>query len=365
MTLYYDGGKKRYDLIERLKPHAQMWVDVGKLIRESTPDKKGIVLPADLRMGSYELQDLTDKGLGNLYEGKIILDKTYGHVAYGCATCCGFRDGAYMYYDPFGIGLGLQGSQDVWAWDNCNLGNESILEYVDYKSWKTGNSSIATANRNVISGVGVGSTSDSAQATLVIGNIMSKQCPDGNVDPSGNITICPGPVPTSASTELTDPLSLSLVFPNGLTGIGDVARVTVGPSGTTWDGQNITETVALASSTCPAAFQACSGSTTFTIGLGYQPSTCTAWSGGNCTTYTPVGPLLVATTNEFFDQYTYSADQSVLDYYGGGSSCEQTCTQTYFSVCTPPLPIFTHSFTRTLTKSTIHGTKVTLVTVSE
>jgi hypothetical protein len=32
-----------------------------------------------------ELQDLRPTGaVGNLYEGKVIVDRSYGHVAYGC-----------------------------------------------------------------------------------------------------------------------------------------------------------------------------------------------------------------------------------------------------------------------------------------
>ena len=31
-----------------------------------------------------EMPDLTDRGVGNLYEGKVIVDRSYGHVAYGC-----------------------------------------------------------------------------------------------------------------------------------------------------------------------------------------------------------------------------------------------------------------------------------------
>jgi hypothetical protein len=27
---------------------------------------------------------------GNLFEGKVILDKTFGHLAYGCVQCCGY-----------------------------------------------------------------------------------------------------------------------------------------------------------------------------------------------------------------------------------------------------------------------------------
>jgi hypothetical protein len=191
VTLYYGGGKKRYDIEQSLKPHEQMWVDVGKLIREGVPDKNGVVLPADLTMGSYELQDLSDKGIGNLFEGKITLDKTYGHVAYGCATCCGYLDSAWMYYDPFGVGVGLQGDQDVWDRDNCTQVDVSILEYIDVSSWNTGNHSIATANRNAITGVSIGSTTNSAQGNLTIGNIESKHCPDEDVYPEGTLNVPP------------------------------------------------------------------------------------------------------------------------------------------------------------------------------
>jgi hypothetical protein len=58
-----------------------MWIDVGKLIRERVPDKNGKTLPADLTSGSYKFRDLTNIGVGTLFEGKVIYDKTYGHVA--------------------------------------------------------------------------------------------------------------------------------------------------------------------------------------------------------------------------------------------------------------------------------------------
>ena len=78
-----------------------------------------------------------------------------------------------------------------------------------------------------------------------------------------------------------------------------------------------------------------------------------------------VGPLLVGTTNEFFDQYASTSNESLLDYYGGGNTCQQTCSQQYYNTCTHPQKILDHTFTYTFTKSTISGTKVTLVTVSE
>ncbi len=107
------------------------------------------------------------------------------------------------------------------------------------------------------------------------------------------------------------------------------------------------------------------GGGTFAIGLGYQPVVCTANnSGGQCTSTAPVGPVLVGTPNEFFDEYAVTSNVSLLDNYGGGSSCQQTCSQQYYNLCSQE-QILNHTFTYTFTKSTISGTKDTLVTVSE
>jgi hypothetical protein len=97
----------------------------------------------------------------------------------------------------------------------------------------------------------------------------------------------------------------------------------------------------------------------FTIGAGYQPA---VKEGSNTV---PVGPLLVGTANAFFDQYSVTSNQSLLDYYGGGSSCQVTCSQQYYNSCATRGLLLDHTFTYTFTKSTISGTKVTLVTVSE
>ena len=83
-TIFYNQGAEKYELEQTLQPDEQMWIDVGKLIREHLPDKNGKTLPADLTSGSYEFRDLTDIAIGSLFEGKLIYDKTYGHVTYGC-----------------------------------------------------------------------------------------------------------------------------------------------------------------------------------------------------------------------------------------------------------------------------------------
>jgi len=63
------------------------------------PDKNGNALPADLTFGSYQLSDLTNRGVGNLFGGKVVYDKTYGHVTYGCLGCCGYK-GPHVWYSP-------------------------------------------------------------------------------------------------------------------------------------------------------------------------------------------------------------------------------------------------------------------------
>jgi hypothetical protein len=75
------------------------------LIRNQTPDKEGRLLPPDLTSGTYSLRDLADPAAGGLYEGKVIIDKTHGHAAYGCMICCGEEPPPLMFYDPIGVGI--------------------------------------------------------------------------------------------------------------------------------------------------------------------------------------------------------------------------------------------------------------------
>ncbi len=69
-TIFYNQGTQRYDLEQTLQPDEQMWIDVGKLIREQVPDKNGNVLPNTLTSGSYQFRDLTNKAIGSLFEGR-------------------------------------------------------------------------------------------------------------------------------------------------------------------------------------------------------------------------------------------------------------------------------------------------------
>jgi len=144
LTIFYNQGTQRYDLEQILQPDEQMWIDVGKLIREQVRDKNGKTLPSDLTMGSYEFRDLTNKGIGTLFEGKVIYDKTYGHVAYGCATCCGFTHPT-LFYSPLGVPFQGTSPDGVTMYDVCWDTYDDLSDSF-YYNWSTGDTTVATVD---------------------------------------------------------------------------------------------------------------------------------------------------------------------------------------------------------------------------
>jgi hypothetical protein len=89
LTILYNQGTGQYQIEQTLAPDEQLALDFGKLIHNQVPDKNGHTLPPDLTWGTYRLLDLNDNPTGSLYEGKVIVDKTYGHASYNCVICCG------------------------------------------------------------------------------------------------------------------------------------------------------------------------------------------------------------------------------------------------------------------------------------
>jgi hypothetical protein len=156
LALFYNQGAERYDLEQALQPDEQMWIDVGKLIREQVPDKNGKVLPAGLSSGSYEFRDLNDHLAGTLFEGKVIYEKTYGHVTYGCMNCCDYTT-PHFTFNPLPIPFQGTAPNGVWATD-CNGIDQDVSNSFD-GSWTTGNTAIATVDfSGNHTGAGVGST---------------------------------------------------------------------------------------------------------------------------------------------------------------------------------------------------------------
>jgi hypothetical protein len=200
-TIFYNQGTQRYDLEQTLQPDEQMWIDVGKLIREHVPDKNGKTLPADLTSGSYEFRDLTNKGVGTLFEGKVIYDKTYGHVAYGCGGCCGYKS-TKLLLDPLGVPMAAPADNGVQSFDACGG------QYVDvsdsfYNNWSTASTTIATVDYyGTHTGHVVGSTTSQTSGLLICSPIRSG-CPQCNPTPRGGanvITISQSPITLNMSS---------------------------------------------------------------------------------------------------------------------------------------------------------------------
>jgi hypothetical protein len=177
---------EKYELEQTLQPDEQMWIDVGKLIREHVPDKNGKTLPADVTSGSFEVRDLTDIAIGSLFEGKITYDKTYGHVAYGCARCCTYS-GIGMDFNPLGIPFQGSSQNGVSAWESC--ANRFVSVSFGFSNgWSTINTAIATVNGTGLhTGHSVGSTGTQAFGRLVTQRAVN--CPASDVLASGGANV--------------------------------------------------------------------------------------------------------------------------------------------------------------------------------
>lgn len=166
LTLFYNGGKDSYEIEQLLVPEEQMWLDVSQLVRTQLRDKNGHTLPTGNASGAYRLEELGNVGVGDLFEGKLILDKTNGESVYGCMICCAPAHGL-MDFDPLGVAVSGDEWQSVSGIDACT--GEEVGMSSEYTTWWTGDTSIATATMSRIHGVAPGSTQNYARGTVTWG----------------------------------------------------------------------------------------------------------------------------------------------------------------------------------------------------
>ena len=224
-TIFYNQGTQKYQLEQTLQPGDQMWMDIGKLIRENVPDKNGKTLPADLTSGSYEIRDLTNKAVGSLFEGKVIYDKTYGHVTYGCGGCCGHIPPIVPWYNPIGVLIEAEQDDGVYAWTSCESEYDDVSSTF-YGTWSSGSTSIVTVDYyGTHTGVSVGSTTSQASAHLA--NNGPKTC--GNVlrTPSGGANVMPSITSISPAQGLVGTAVSVTIYGAGFT---SGATVNAGPN---------------------------------------------------------------------------------------------------------------------------------------
>ncbi len=136
---------------------------MGRIIREQIPDRDGHTIPPTVTSGSSELWDLDHPGLGHVFEGKLVLDKTYGRAFYGCNICCR-QYGAALHVTPFSGPVG-GGDYDTVTYRECD-GTEYDGTAMAY-GWFSYDTSIATLPDRYLSLVGVGSTTTKADIDLI------------------------------------------------------------------------------------------------------------------------------------------------------------------------------------------------------
>jgi hypothetical protein len=188
-SLFAADGTSRYDFPDRtLQPGEQIWVDVGKVIQSQLPDKNGKTLPLGTAAGSYQIQDLDHPLIGYIFEGKLVLDKTYGHVGYGCARCC--AKSVAQYDDPLGFFVGDGSAQWVAATDDCTGGSQDVTKY-SY-GWYSSNTSVVDVGYNGAStAMGPGTAEIDAFIDVVSDTMYADPCPTATMMPSAYVNVSP------------------------------------------------------------------------------------------------------------------------------------------------------------------------------
>jgi hypothetical protein len=268
LTIFYNQGKGQYQMQRLLAPEEQMFVDFGQVIHDHIPDKNGQILPHDLTFGAYRVRDLTDSTTANLYEGKVIVDKTFGHVSYGCMICCG-PDTPFMMYDPLTVSLGGSANQGVQAMNSCTGKISTITG--DFPTWWTDNTSIATASGSSITGVAVGTTNNNAQSVMMYFGPKEDSgggpCPEDQEQSSGGTNVPP---------TITGPNTVWWFggqSPSGYT--TQITLTSSGGAGTTWQVTAGSSEVNLSSSS-GASINITSTGTAFSTSVGDVQITATA-----------------------------------------------------------------------------------------
>jgi len=209
VTLFYNVGQEKYRVEQRLSPGQQIWLNLGEVLRNQVPDSDGKTIPPDVMFGSYELRDLDHPVLGLLYEGKLIVDKTYGHASYGCAHCCGYTTGK-MAPTPTNSPPNIDNQDTYQAYNACT----SRWDDFDYafSPWSS-NTAVATFN-----GALIAHTVAAGTATVRATNTV----------PYGTTGGCPGVDMPAPGQQNVPSLSCTASVARGVT-----ATCTVTPSGAT------------------------------------------------------------------------------------------------------------------------------------
>ena len=331
LTILYNQGSEQYQVEQMLAPDEQMLVDFGKLIRNQVPDKNGHVLPPELTSGAYRLRDLEHNPLGALYEGKVIVDKTYGHAAYGCGVCCG-PDAPTMAFDPLAVSIDDYADQYIQALNSCGGGVQDFTD--DFSTWWTGDTAIATANKNSIHGVAAGTTNHYAQSDPMYWGIRKafNICPVTRPQTTAGTNVAPqiiSIIPATGQAGGTSAVSISG------SGFGTSPTVNIAPAGVEVSGVTASQggTVINAAFAIPSGATVGAYSVTVSVpntdGGGTQTSNAATFTVTACASITSFQRKSwnpIPTTGELDISYTWGSSTGKLSDL---KACQQSEYVTY------------------------------------
>jgi hypothetical protein len=164
---------------------------------------------------------------------------------------------------------------------------------------------------------------------------------------------CPASL-TSVTLVQTTPKSLpDYNRPTWLTGVGILSTMQVGPTGNSYIGAVLYETVTPTTNSCPANIQQYTSFPTITLAddSDFTPGSSAFWEGTN----------FPSITNDFYDMHVNLVSANVLGLTSV-SSCVAQAVQTY--TCGGHT-VGTFTLTNTYTKGTLNGQAVTNVTTTK
>jgi hypothetical protein len=200
-TLFYVGGQYLHSI--HLEPRAALVFDISELTKNPTPDAAGNVVPAGIYQGSAEISGTQSEQEHILVAIDVGIYNVQKATCNGiCPTCSGFTTGSIA-VDPFALAIGGQTQETLYM--QMGSGGQNS---VPATNWASTNTSMATVSSGVVTGVGVGSLTVSAnsqfQEAVFVPFDCNSFCPTGFVQGStpGNVTTPPAPTITSISPSL-------------------------------------------------------------------------------------------------------------------------------------------------------------------
>jgi hypothetical protein len=260
-VLYFTGGDGQYSVPIHLNERETRTFNISEIIHNGMSDADGNVILPLVHEGRAEIMGSNGENehiLLAMDAGVYNVRKATCAVQY-CKTCQGAVD-SWLSEDPFALPLG--GSTQLSF--SVQYKSGTVYDHTSIAAWTSSNTSIATVNAGLVSGVGAGS---------MILNALDNNVPDYsyNCYSSNPDMVCPADTGQSSSAPGTVP-SVTISGPSTvLTGNAIQLTATGTPTGGTysWSSSNANVTLTNGGTATVTATGASAGSSTLTVTYTY------------------------------------------------------------------------------------------------